>query len=164
MQYTTAPGAEVQEYNAMYGDTEEISPAEWVCDPALWLKWTHFGQLRAKTSCEVIELCALKFIDCAVKDAVRFIFLRCHANLFSQYIKHNTETGDLDWRTEVWFHERTKLELQQIAFYAEDGDDQINWTAMRFTKTSSVAKRGRSSNQGARSLLANGIRKWSKQN
>lgn len=39
----------------------EVTKPMWVCEPVLWVKWTHAGHLRAASHCSVLALSAAKF-------------------------------------------------------------------------------------------------------
>lgn len=68
--------------------TMRVHPGEWLCEEALWLKWTHAGSAVATMQCEVVSLVAEKFQ--AIMHA-KLPEARKYAHLFFKYAQEQKE-------------------------------------------------------------------------
>merc|ERR1712136_50386 len=61
MYFITMGTMEYQHMSLMREEDHELKEKQWVGEPVLWMKWTHFGTLLARTACEILELGAAEF-------------------------------------------------------------------------------------------------------
>lgn len=47
--------------NIDFDEMVEVANPMWVCEPVLWMRWTHMGTLRAGTNCSVLAISAVTF-------------------------------------------------------------------------------------------------------
>eukprot|EP00441_Pelagodinium_beii_P012079 CAMPEP_0197693124 /NCGR_PEP_ID=MMETSP1338-20131121/112039_1 /TAXON_ID=43686 ORGANISM="Pelagodinium beii, Strain RCC1491" /NCGR_SAMPLE_ID=MMETSP1338 /ASSEMBLY_ACC=CAM_ASM_000754 /LENGTH=302 /DNA_ID=CAMNT_0043275837 /DNA_START=44 /DNA_END=949 /DNA_ORIENTATION=+ len=76
-----------------------VSAGHWLCEPVMWIKWKHTGQLLATTHCEFVALKAskvqevlLQIISLTPHDAVQQ-----YAKMFARFFKKHQEM-----LTDIW--------------------------------------------------------------
>jgi len=85
---------------------------QWLCEPVLWIRWRHAGQLIAATHCELLALRAARLQEVLVQDEP----VKRYAKLFVRYFKRNPEM-----LSDTWADEELLQEMASRAFF--DGDD-----------------------------------------
>lgn len=78
--------------------SHNIGAEHWVCEPILWLKWVHFGNFIASTSCEVLKVNSAAFRKTLERNVVIKSF-------FSMYVKALCDrmiNVEVTWHTDVW--------------------------------------------------------------
>jgi hypothetical protein len=73
-----------------------VGPAEWVCEPALWVSWRHRGSMIAAMQSELITLQTDKFHKAMADDLTACRSVIRYAQLFAERAEdHVLEYGDL---------------------------------------------------------------------
>merc|ERR1712083_614095 len=77
-----------------------LTEGQWVCEQALWLRWTYFGKLIARTPCEIFRVNAQEFRDVVLSHDTSLEFVMLYASLYIEYIGNESHVGG--WMTDVW--------------------------------------------------------------
>jgi len=75
-----------------------ISSGLWACEPVLWLQWKHCGRLRARTTCELIQLHAGTFRSMIRRDSLAHEYTSSYSKTFRSYIMNSSSA----WYTDIW--------------------------------------------------------------
>jgi len=67
----------------------EVRSVEWVCEPALWLKWLYLGRLLATSSAEVCSLDVKVFCDTMTKHEMHVDFVMEYKRLFTETVPNS---------------------------------------------------------------------------
>jgi len=80
---------EVPESSAVRAPTStHVSAGSWLCDAALWVKWTHVGRLTFPTHGEVIAIGVHKFIEVAKHNRLIWRVTQAYASEFHHRVTH----------------------------------------------------------------------------
>jgi len=115
MYFITMGIMEYQHMSLMREEDHELKEKQWVAEPVLWMKWTHFGTLLARTACEIIELGAAEFRKIALASEPSAAFFTEYARLF---VDHLVESDN--WATDVWMDEEDLEDLVRKASGEEE--------------------------------------------
>jgi len=116
----------------------ELETGSWACEPALWLRWLHFGRMDATTFIEVQSLGLEKFRTVLSGHRNSLTFVRTYAKLFVEYMKKSAPWDS--WWTDVWTDVRGLTELARQAKAVTMPDDE-NLTSSRISSRISTSLR-----------------------
>lgn len=105
-----ASGGELKQGDAL------LTTGNWMCEPVLWVKWRHLGQLVSKEHTELFSLVASRFhhiIEHNVADAWSVVR---YAKLFAQRLRDQPGIND------IWADFDNLQEMAQNAFQDDDQD------------------------------------------
>lgn len=87
----------IARYTHSTGSMTELSDDQWACEPAVWMKWTHCGNVVARTFCELLELDVEAFQKAVGAYDSIHVFLSNYAVAFHKLV----QTSDT-WATDLW--------------------------------------------------------------
>merc|ERR1719434_403139 len=122
---------EYQHMSLLREEDHELKEKQWVGEPVLWMKWTHFGTLLARTACEIIGLDAVEFRKVALASDASAAFFSEYARLFVDHLVKSDH-----WATDVWMNEDDLEELVRRACGEEE--QVLQSPSMRSTSDNSV--------------------------
>jgi len=97
-----------------------IQEGQWVCEQALWMKWTHCGKLIARKTCEVFVVNASRFRTVVLAHDHSLDFVINYANCFVEYI---ADESHVEWMTDIWTDVKEHEELVRCASWDEPEAD-----------------------------------------
>lgn len=116
-----------------------LEEGAWLCEPVLWLRWTHRGAMTAKTHSELVALRSERFRQIAGQSLYDLPQPTVYANLFyNQFYGCGAAAagGDVPVLTDAWA-ERGVLEGLAGDAFARDDEDSIMTTSTTMTATTS---------------------------
>merc|ERR1712136_729178 len=106
---------EYQHMSLLREEDHELKEKQWVGEPVLWMIWSHFGTLLARTACEIIGLDAVEFRKVALASEPSAAFFSEYARLFVDHLVKSDH-----WATDVWMDEGDLEELVRRASGEEE--------------------------------------------
>jgi len=77
---------------------QDVEQGCWLCEVALWVKWTHVGTLTFPAEAQVVAIDALKFIQVAQRHRLIWRITQAYAEEFHRRL---TATGTGAWPTDI---------------------------------------------------------------
>jgi len=120
MYFITMGIMEYQHISLLREEDHELKENQWVGEPVLWMRWTHFGTLLARTACEIIGLGAVEFRKVALASEPSAAFFSEYARLFVEHLVKSD-----NWATDVWMDED---DLEELVRSASGEEEQVHQT------------------------------------
>ncbi|CAE8581360.1 unnamed protein product, partial [Polarella glacialis] len=95
---------------------DQVSPGQWLAEPAMWLTWKHVGHVSSTENCELMSLHCETAISCLTATGVDSAARR-YAKVFAAYFaKNSLELSD------VWADKDVLKAMVSTAFIKDEKD------------------------------------------